>query len=1148
MFGHSKGGVLFLKSLDIAGFKSFSRGTRFEFAPGITALIGPNGSGKSNVVDAIRWCLGEQSVRDLRGQRAEDVIYAGARQVLGAAEVSLTFSPAREEAPTLSDVTVARRLFRSGESEYLLDGRKVRLRDLTDRVRAIGIDGSRHIVVTQGMADALLSASPTERRSLLEHAAGLSGYRVRRDEARHKLGTTEQNIATIGLVLDEMEPRLRSLRRQARAVQERESAAELLLTRLHDWYASRWQIAMSEADAKEQRAVRHARERASSEEQLAALENAAEHSLRAEREWQASVDALVAANRQLERERDTAERARTKNEQSLLAVDRQLESTDARAQRATVAEQEAVRRIDQIEQTLTIARADTERLLLQMTDTTDRFDRESTLLGGAQAAFGDIQREVNERERSMQVMIRQGETLRGSLEATERRTAEVNRWLESALNAVKADDVEREMLVARLAECTSQVERLETQLQSAEDAGNEWRMRTTRLDILIARTRAATSDAQRRHDSGVKTLDGLGVADGNSLIESISVTRGWEAAVAAGLGTWARVGASASAQRLHEDLSSRFDAWRAGLDGAVRPGVWGDSVVRGMPAGRVNPLKTCVLAETDAEAARIWAAVRGLSAHTIGTPGIRVITRAGTCWNAVGRETSSGDDRAARYLRLKREVATLAAKLAILSQRGARLGNARAKAVDALAQHERVIESARADLRLARAGALEAQACLASSVRKRADTEARIASLRAELDHLADARRTQAADHARWAESKSRAEQAIRTVHQTYHDRVAQVETLRSATVELDIARREARQAYEIATAHERTYKNLHDAALTERARLQRELAAGVAERSELEKARGSLRSEAAELQREAERCTRLLEEHSLRVACERAQRPDSGSSSDDLRQVRARVNALVRDHERAQAEHLAAQERLTALAAQIHEDLELSPDELRPSGDPPPSELEVRRLRSRASQFADAEPAVIEEARELAERHEYLTKHLEDLKAAAETLRTMMDIADAEMREQFDLAFGAVNEEFSRVFEVMLRGGRARLESVEGGGIEVVAQLPGKRTRSSAAFSGGERSLIASSLLFGVLKMRPAPFCVLDEVDAALDEGNVDRYLEALRDISRRTQAIVVTHNRATMAAADVLYGMTMDADGASGVLSLRFDSQAAG
>jgi chromosome segregation protein len=238
----------------------------------------------------------------------------------------------------------------------------------------------------------------------------------------------------------------------------------------------------------------------------------------------------------------------------------------------------------------------------------------------------------------------------------------------------------------------------------------------------------------------------------------------------------------------------------------------------------------------------------------------------------------------------------------------------------------------------------------------------------------------------------------------------------------------------------------------------------------------------------------------------------------------------------------------MDALASDIAEELQALPEALFPSDEEPPSDAEVKRLRSRAMQYADADPSVVEEARELAERHSYLLRHVEDLRSAADTLRAMMEVADAEMRAQFDVAFVAVSEEFSRVFEVMLRGGRARLEQLDGGGIEVIAQLPGKRSRSSAAFSGGERSLIASSLLFGVLKMRPAPFCVLDEVDAALDEGNVDRYLAALRDISQKTQAVVVTHNRATMAAADVLYGLTMDAEGTSGVLSLRLDAQAAG
>jgi chromosome segregation protein len=206
-----------------------------------------------------------------------------------------------------------------------------------------------------------------------------------------------------------------------------------------------------------------------------------------------------------------------------------------------------------------------------------------------------------------------------------------------------------------------------------------------------------------------------------------------------------------------------------------------------------------------------------------------------------------------------------------------------------------------------------------------------------------------------------------------------------------------------------------------------------------------------------------------------------------------------------------------------------------------------VRRLRLRATQYPEADMTVVEECKELEERYLRLRSQLEDLSDAGRELDAVIEIADREMRTRFNDAFSALNGEFSRVFEVMLRGGDAALELTEDGGVGVRARLPGKRTRSSASFSGGERALVASSLLFGMLRLRPTPFVVLDEVDAALDESNVDRYVAALRDISVRTQVIIVTHNRATMEAADVLYGVTMDDEGVSHLLSLRLDAYAA-
>lgn len=269
------------------------------------------------------------------------------------------------------------------------------------------------------------------------------------------------------------------------------------------------------------------------------------------------------------------------------------------------------------------------------------------------------------------------------------------------------------------------------------------------------------------------------------------------------------------------------------------------------------------------------------------------------------------------------------------------------------------------------------------------------------------------------------------------------------------------------------------------------------------------------------------------------------------LREARSRSAAAVSRHERLSARLGEVQAERMKLSEEIVRELGLQASNLpHTTPDAVPTEDELRRLRTRAAQYADLDASVADEYRELLERQRYLSAQVADLQSAAEGLHEVMRIADREMRSRFQSAVDTVSDEFGRVFKVMLRGGEARLEQIDDdGGIEVRATLPGKRTRSSSAFSGGERALVATSLLFAVLRIRPMPFCVLDEVDAALDETNVDRYLAALRDISERTQVIVVTHNRATMAAATVLYGLTMDGEGASSVLSLQLDAyEAAG
>jgi chromosome segregation protein len=292
-------------------------------------------------------------------------------------------------------------------------------------------------------------------------------------------------------------------------------------------------------------------------------------------------------------------------------------------------------------------------------------------------------------------------------------------------------------------------------------------------------------------------------------------------------------------------------------------------------------------------------------------------------------------------------------------------------------------------------------------------------------------------------------------------------------------------------------------------------------------------------------RLMEILGEQTERIGTIELERPGVPGRASNLPDARRRLSAALLAHERAMVrleQRILERDRL---AEEIERELNTAPSTLQQSDGDIPADDEIRRLRSRANQFADADESVVREFAEIEERYSHLSRHLDDLQTATVELQNIMDMADREMAQRFSVAFDAVNKEFSRMFRVMLQGGDARLEQVDPeGGIGIRAQLPGKRAQSSSAFSGGERALVASSLLFGVLNIRPTPFCVLDEVDAPLDESNVDRYLAALRDISTRTQVVVVTHNRATMAAADVLYGVTMDDEGVTSLLSLRLDS----
>jgi chromosome segregation protein len=1133
--------TLFLKALDISGFKSFARPTRLEFTEGITALVGPNGSGKSNVVDAVRWCLGEQSIRDLRGQSAQDVIYAGPRRALGMAEVRMLFERSASDSADLpSDLSVARRLYRSGESEYLVDGRRVRLRDLADALRSIGIDDSEHVVVNQGMADALLSASPMDRRALLEQAAGLAGYRTRRDEARSKLATTRRNVETIETLLAEMEPRLRILRRQSRAVQDRDEARSRLQTRVRQWLAHRWNAVTDEVVTLErERAVVDA-ERREAVAHVDRLEREAEAALTARRHWEERWSVVDASFHVAERERDEARHALASVAQRLEANRVTIFERTTRLAEATSAARRAAEREDELDRTL----ANLESRAAAVREELARYESELAAAGAEQEAAS---RAVSGRAAELHAAHAAHAQVAGQFESRESRRAEdegrvrdLDRWLAEA--GVRLDEAQTAEIAAARA-----LRAVHAELEAHRDAATEAESRAVvaaerlrRTESLRQRVTRTRQEVERRAMAVRRTLETLEPLVAGSPLSRVSVDGGFEEAVVAALAGW-------QGQPLDCDQEA-FLEWRARFaERCASAPMWADTIAHGLLG--LTPLAGTMVADTEEEGATHWQAIASMDAFRVGAPPIVVVTRQGVRFDALRVVQPTEDDAGGRYLRARRQAALMERRLAVLARRldvsvamreaAAHESAERAAAARTVSDGIAVLRTRVSEATRAADAATRAAAALRDDVNGRTALRSRLAEGLQALDSEIESLRStvdEARDRVQAAEAAASGDDEAQSVAR------ARLEVLLSNVAE-------RRREFDAIAAQQAAQSGFRRSLEGERARAD-------SEHRRLEAELATLRErEAAQLEEEAGgRAALEGAEARLTLAIQRrnevqATRPADTEPTATLADARRTLSEIIPRHERLLARLETRRSDRDVLYAEIERELQVRPEALpEPDGENVPTAEEIQRLRNRASQYPDADESVIGEAKELEERFAYLREHAEDLRTAADNLHEIMDVADREMRGRFGGAFSAVNEEFSRVFQVMLRGGEAELVQNDDGGVDIRAQLPGKKARSSAAFSGGERSLVATSLLFGVLRIRPTPFCLLDEVDAALDESNVDRYLAALRDISGRTQAIVVTHNRATMAAADTLYGTTMDDEGMTSLLSLRLEAYAAG
>jgi chromosome segregation protein len=1166
-----------LRELRLHGFKTFAEPTRFVFEPGVNAVIGPNGSGKSNMADAVRWVLGEQSNRSLRTRRADDVIFAGSQQrkPTGLAEVVMTLDNADGWLPIdFGEVTIGRRAYRSGEAEYIINGARVRLRDIVELLAAGQLGASSLVIVGQGTVDAALSLRPEERRQLFEEAAGVKNLQVRKNEGLGRLSRAEENLTRVNDLVSELRPQVRRLALQAEHQQE------------HDSLGRRARALVQEGHHRRERALREALGDARRRE--AAAESAAEM-LRSE--IAAGRDAIAGAeSRYWEAEQAAREAAQT-SEAAREALIR-LESRN----------EAIVARIGDSEKRLASGRAELESLASD-----DRPDAAAAAgeKDASQAALDAAIEAAAEAERRWQRTVETLAAADAELVAAEEALAEARardaealaaeaRLREAAAErAAKAGRIEHELLAigparehaeAAVTEARSQADRgrreAETAaaaLAEARAAGDASRRRADDARVRATATAERVAAAQAELDALVERTDlsgGMGarlVASGwRSLVDAVSAPEAAWPAVEAVIGG---------------ELSEAF-LWRDADPGSATADASGtvrllDGRRPPEPAERQRALVAVGARRTLAEwiggeeIPGIFASVAvapDLGALLAGwrdlPPGWSAVTAAGDLADGRGLVALRGradppGGRAAREMVRRRQIAdelsslepvyneaadAAAAAVAeaaaserlrataqhILDTADAEARRLTAEATEAERGLERLLADAErlnvelAELGSGDAGGLDLETGDAGHLTDRESGEARITRAREQRDEAASSRETA---REAWLTARQLADELERGALGSRR-RIAEL-LVKRESLERGIGESERDLGVLAAERHV-----LDEQVAEARSKEQQ----SAARRSQADAQRERLRAELLGLERQESGASGQLAEldraHQA-AALEVTRHDDALAALTREREIALDALSLERstDQDAAEAGVVASAPGAdgTGLAAEV---AALDGQEL---------DAELRRIRRLLSQIGSVNPFAVEEHREHAARLDALSTQEADLRGAIGATHELISRLDMEINERFAVAFRAIGTAFDEFVQLLFAGGSASLEQVEGeegdssGGIEIVVRPPGKRPQRLAMLSGGERALTGVALLFAMLSVNPVPFCILDEVDAALDEANIGRFAAALRKLADRIDFVVITHNRATIEVADTIYGVTMTDAAVSRVVSLR-------
>ncbi len=1185
-----------LKALTLRGFKSFASATTLRFEPGITCVVGPNGSGKSNVVDALSWVMGEQGAKSLRGGKMEDVIFAGTtgRPPLGRAEVSLTIDNSDGALPIdYAEVTLTRIMFRGGSSEYQINGDTCRLLDFQDLLSDSGIGREMHVIVGQGQLDSVLHADPMGRRAFIEEAAGVLKHRKRKEKALRKLDAMQANLARVQDLTDELRRQLKPLGRQAavarRAVVIQADLRDARLRLLADDLVH-LQRALTAEVADE--AALLARKEATEAELRAALAREAELEAeagalvprleRAQQNWYAlsqlaervrgtvsladarvkSATAAPAEERRgrdpedLEREAARVREQEAELEAALEAAERALEDTVARRAELEQALAAEERRLKDVARALADRREGLARLHGQVNAARSR----------AASAQAEIDRLAAARDEA-------GERAVTAQEEYEQLQAEVE-----GLDAADTEHGERYEAARReLAEA-------EAGLSAAREAAGaaERRRAATR-----ARHETLALGLRRKDGTGALLTSGLGGLLGPAA-ELLTVTAGYEIPVAAALGAAAdavaATGPSAAAEALR--LLRKQDAGRASLllteatepdsPQAVEGRPYAADLVRG-PAelmGAVRRLLAGVVVVGDLDEAEELVRSR---------PSLTAVTAEGDLLGAhFARGGSAG---APSLLEVQAAVAEAAAELDELVVRCEELATAQREADERRRTAAALVE----ELDTRRRTAEREKSAVAKELGRLAG-QARAAAGEAERTAAAAARAQEALERAT-AEAEELAERLLVAQEAAAFgdgrdggDEEPDTATRDRLAVDGSHARRTEMEARLQVRTHEERVKALAGRAdsLDRAARAEREARARAEQRRTRlrheERVAGAVAAGARGLLAHVEVSLVRAERERVAAQAARAEREQGLTAARTRgRDLKAELDKLTDSVHRGEVLGAEKRLRIEQLEAKALEEFgveaadlvaEYGPDQPVPPSpavegggaegvepsvaeEPRPFVRSEQEKRLKAAerayhQLGKVNPLALEEFAALEERHRFLSEQLEDLKKTRTDLLQVVKEVDLRVEQVFTEAYRDTAREFEGVFSRLFPGGEGRLiltdpENMLTTGVDVEARPPGKKVKRLSLLSGGERSLTAVALLVSIFKARPSPFYVMDEVEAALDDTNLQRLIRIMQELQESSQLIVITHQKRTMEVADALYGVSMQGDGVSKVISQR-------